>query len=177
MLIWKNLILPVAIVGASSFALCPLALSQEPSAHFAKLALADQVTVINLDSTEEAAHIVPGETGGSFSLTALSRYDDAGNLCSGYSYDSKLPNHILEVSSPVEALSIWVDSGGEDTTLLIRGNDRLVCGDDLSLLNSDAGVTVENWEPGLYQIWVGSSVPGHNHRYQLQVEREELSPE
>ncbi|MGA0199887.1 MAG: hypothetical protein ACO3NK_12375, partial [Prochlorotrichaceae cyanobacterium] len=86
----------------------------------------------------------------------------------GYSYDS-LPNHILELSQPVEELSIWVDSNRQDTTLLIRGSNSLDCSDDLSDLNLDAGVSRQNWAAGVYKIWVGSSAPEAQYSYQLEV--------
>ncbi|MFZ9739405.1 MAG: hypothetical protein ACO3EZ_15500 [Prochlorotrichaceae cyanobacterium] len=133
----------------------------EAESHFAKLALEPLA--------EDEINIVNGETGGSFSLMSLAQYDDQGNLCSGYSYDS-LPNHILELSQPVEELSIWVDSNRQDTTLLIQGNNSLDCGDDLSAVNPDAGVSRENWAAGVYKIWVGSSVPGAQYSYQLEVQ-------
>jgi hypothetical protein len=113
--------------------------------------------------------IANGQTGGTFSLTSLSQYDDQGNLCSGYSYD-RLPNHILELAQPVQDLSIQVKSNGQDTTLVIRGKQSLDCGDDLSTLNQDAGIQRQNWEEGVYEIWVGSSEPGTNYSYQLEVD-------
>ncbi len=163
----KSLIFTVTVMLASP----GWVWAQEPTAHFAKLNLDESVLVSTIGSSEEGTNVVSGETGGSFSLTALSRYDEAGNLCSGYSYDSNLPNHILELTQPVDELSIWVNSRGQDTTLLIRGDDRVDCGDDLNPLNADAGISRKDWQPGIYQIWVGASVPGNNYRYQLQVQR------
>ena len=164
MLMKKSLIFTVVAMLASP----GFVGAQEPTAHFAQLNLDESTLVSTIGS---ATNVVSGETGGSFSLTALSRYDEAGNLCSGYSYDSNLPSHILELTQPVDELSIWVNSRGQDTTLLIRGSNGVDCGDDLNPLNADAGISRKDWQPGIYQIWVGSSAPGTNYRYQLQVQR------
>jgi hypothetical protein len=119
-------------------------------------------------NTNTVEGIADGQTGGTFSLTSLSQYDDQGNLCSGYSYD-RLPNHILELSQPMEELNIQVKSNGQDTTLVIRGEQSLDCGDDLSPVNQDAGIQRQNWDKGVYEIWVGSSALGSNYSYQLEV--------
>lgn len=159
--VWKTLVLALGAVSVSR----PV-LAQDNGSHFDNLALNSPT---GIDTS-----IVEGNTGGSFSLTSLSQYDTQGNLCSGYSYDSQ-PNHILQldVEDKVE-LSIWVDSQGKDTTLLVRGSNSLDCADDLSSFNLDAGIYRKEWDAGVYEIWVGSSAPGENYSYQLQVQQAPL---
>lgn len=144
--------------------------AEELTGHFAQLVFPS--------TTGLAVDIVEGGTGGTFSLTSLSQYDDQGKMCSGYSHDSS-PNHTLTLSEDVQGLSIWVKSNGEDSTLFVRGllkdgTNTLNCEDDLSEFNSDAGVYRPTWKAGVYQIWVGSSIPGQNYPYQLEVQQSPL---
>jgi hypothetical protein len=153
------------LVGTLSGSLNP-SVAQDPAAVVPTLALT--VSTDLATNTHRVDGVANGQTGGTFSLTSLSQYDDQGNLCSGYSYD-RLPNHILELSQPVQELSIQVKSNGHDTTLVVRGEQSLDCGDDLSEVNQDAALQRQNWEKGVYEIWVGSSEPGSNYSYELEV--------
>ncbi|HIK45311.1 MAG TPA: hypothetical protein IGR64_10550 [Leptolyngbyaceae cyanobacterium M65_K2018_010] len=68
-------------------------------------------------------------------------------------------------------LTIRVDSGGNDTTLLIQGpTDNLIrCGEDTDRRNPDAQVQGQNWSAGIYRIWVGSHHQGQRYSYTLIV--------
>lgn len=135
--------------------------AQAPETQFAPLVLNAQM---------EAG--VEGKTGGSFSLTAVSQYDDNNphNLCSGYSHDANVPDHILQIPQGInQPMSLWINSNGQDTTLVIQHRDRLSCADDMSPSNTDAGITQTQWPAGVYKIWVGSSKPGQSYPYTLQM--------
>lgn len=143
------------------------AVAQEPVAYFPSL-------VLDAQTPSDPTSAVSGSTGGSFSLTALSNYDDEGNLCVGYSYDGRRPNHILELKDPLDVLSIWVTSANKNTTLFIQGPNSLDCADDQSLLNLDAAVSRSHWSSGIYRIWVGSRNPDDRYDYQLNVQPIEM---
>lgn len=122
-------------------------------------------------SAEQA--MVNGFTGGSYSLSALSNRDRQGNRCLGYG-DSH-PDHILTLETRFEQLTLTVDSGGSDTTLIIEGPMGFLCGNDIDELNLDAQVSAVDWEPGDYRIWVGTMASGDRQNYRLSLE-EALSP-
>ena len=125
---------------------------------------------ISLSPNSEAVKkIVTGYTGGSYSLSAISKRDRNRNLCIGFA-DPK-PDHILVLEKDFPKLNIKVNSGGYDTTLLIVGpDDKTVrCGDDTGR-SKDASIDSTNLKAGTYQIWVGSFKAGTRTNYKLSLQ-------
>jgi hypothetical protein len=112
---------------------------------------------------------VDGTTGGSTSLSAItSNLDRDENQCFGFG-DPK-PDHILILDKPLDRLKLWVDSRGQDTTLVIQAPDgSFLCADDFGN-SKDAGMDSPTWKPGKYKFWVGTVTPGRRHNYQLNVQ-------
>ena len=112
--------------------------------------------------------IVTGYTGGSYSLSSITNTDKNGNPCVGYS-DPK-PDHSMILENDFEILSIRVDSGGKDTTLVIKGpgDNNIRCGLGQKQVR-DAFIQDRNWQAGQYDIWVGSMQPNQKANYRLSV--------
>lgn len=141
--------------------------------HFGQLLLKP----LSLGNATEAnltaiATATPWTTGGSSSLTAIANFDDHDEVCTGYSYNNAVPDHLLYLSQDFDRLSIQVNSGGEDTTLVVVGPQGIHCGDDRSATNADGWVYREHWEKGTYQVWVGTGDPGQSYPYRLEVQQE-----
>lgn len=111
---------------------------------------------------------VTGYTGGSYSLSAVSKRDSQKNLCIGFA--DPTPDHILVLEKDFPKLNIKVNSGGYDTTLLIVGPDKKTvrCGDDTGT-SKDASVNARNWKAGTYKIWVGSFKVRTRRNYRLSL--------
>lgn len=111
-----------------------------------------------------------GSTAGFFPLSNITARDRLGNLCVGFA--SQTPDHILVLQQDFPSLKVRVDSGGEDTTLLIQGpNDNtVICGNDTSRRNLDAIVEGKNVPAGTYRVWVGAHEQGQQYNYTLVVE-------
>ncbi|HYW21576.1 MAG TPA: hypothetical protein VE956_20190 [Nodularia sp. (in: cyanobacteria)] len=116
------------------------------------------------------AGIVTGHTGGSYSLSEISRRDRDRNACVGFA--DPQPDHILTLEKDFDRLNILVNSGGYDTTLLIQGPDEktIRCGDDTET-DKDATFDDKNWKSGTYKITVGTFNPGMRRNYTLKVEQ------
>ncbi|BAY12744.1 hypothetical protein [Calothrix sp. NIES-2098] len=117
-----------------------------------------------------AQGVVEGYTGGSYSLSAISNRDRDKKACIGFA-DPK-PDHILVLEKDFARLKVLVNSGGYDTTLLIKGPDdtTIRCGDDTGK-SKDASIDDQNFKSGTYQVWVGTFNPGVKHNYTLTVEQ------
>jgi hypothetical protein len=108
-----------------------------------------------------------GNTGGSYSLPSIVNRDRDRNACLGYGDET--PDHILVLEKDFPALSIKVNTGGQDSTLMIQGPDNLtLCGDDTGS-TKDASVTATNLKAGEYKVWVGAMTPNQNWAYTLSV--------
>ncbi|NJL46447.1 MAG: hypothetical protein HC929_01630 [Leptolyngbyaceae cyanobacterium SM2_5_2] len=109
---------------------------------------------------------VGGTTVGMFPLSNLASRDHRGLICTGFADTN--PDHVLTLQEPFQQLTIRVDSGGNDTTLLVRGpNDVVRCGEDVDRRNPDAQIQDGDWAPGTYSIWVGAHIQGQRHPYSL----------
>lgn len=111
---------------------------------------------------------VTGYTGGSYSLSTISNRDRNNNPCIGFGDTN--PDHIITLEKDFTRLKVQVDSGGNDTTLVIQGpKDNIVaCGDD-SGNSKDASVEGTKWQSGTYRVWVGTINAGEKHKYTLSV--------
>ncbi|NJP11498.1 MAG: hypothetical protein HC866_20135 [Leptolyngbyaceae cyanobacterium RU_5_1] len=127
--------------------------------NFGKLAL----------GADRTSGVLTGSTGGSTSLPAIVSNSDLHSVkCLGFG-DPK-PDHLLILQQDFPNLSVRVNSGGSDTTLVIQGPNGVVrCGDDMGS-NKDASITDTNWKAGKYKIWVGTSAPGIQRDYTLTVQ-------
>jgi hypothetical protein len=110
-----------------------------------------------------------GHTSGFFALNNIAGRDRNGNICAGFA--AQIPDHILTLQQDFESLTVRVNSGGNDTTLLIQGpNDNEIrCGDDTDRRNLDAMVRDGGWRAGTYRVWVGTHDQGQRHNYTLTV--------
>jgi hypothetical protein len=112
---------------------------------------------------------VSGSTNGIFALSNLAGRDRNGTVCAGFADNT--PDHIMVLQQDFAALTLQVNSGGNDTSLLIQGpNDGTVrCGEDTDRRNPDAMVQDQGWSAGTYRIWVGSHIQGQRYDYSLTV--------
>lgn len=112
---------------------------------------------------------VSGYTGGSYSLSAIRNRDDDKNACFGYA--DTTPDHILVLEQDFSNLQILINSGGYDTTLLIRGPEENIihCGDDTGK-SKDASISNRKWQKGTYKIWVGTFNSDVRRDYTLTVQ-------
>lgn len=111
-----------------------------------------------------------GYTQGSFSLSSIANRDRSDNLCVGFA--DTTPDHILVLEQDFSQLTLQVNSGGGDTTLLVQGpNDSTVrCGDDTGRTNTDASIQDSSWQAGTYKVWVGAFESGIRYDYTLTVQ-------
>jgi hypothetical protein len=111
-----------------------------------------------------------GYTGGSYSLSAISNRDRDKKACIGFA-DPK-PDHILILEKDFPRLKIQVNTGGKDTTLLIKGPDdkTIRCGDDTGK-SKDASIDDQNFKSGKYEVWVGTFNSGEKYNYTLTVQQ------
>lgn len=109
---------------------------------------------------------VTGNTGGTYDFAKnLAEEDYRGQRCMGFG--SQTPDHIMNLEEELPELTLLINSGGNDTTLIIKGPDGKVrCGDD-SPSGKDAQISDRNWDSGKYQVWVGSLTSGQNWQYRL----------
>ncbi|OCR01606.1 hypothetical protein BCD67_19150 [Oscillatoriales cyanobacterium USR001] len=116
-----------------------------------------------------AAGISRGSTGGAFSLLAIANLDLHKNKCLGFA--APTPDHTLILQQDFSRLTISVNTGGKDTTLLISGPDKntVRCGDDTGQ-NKDASITDSDWKAGTYRIWVGTIASQAKYNYTLTVQ-------
>lgn len=118
---------------------------------------------------DAADGVASGYTGGSTSLPAIvANQGMNGNRCLGYG--DPTPDFVLNLQQDFDQLTLQVDSGGRDTTLIVRGPDESTvrCGDDTGS-NPDASIRDSNWKAGDYRIWVGSMESGAQWDYALEV--------
>jgi hypothetical protein len=118
----------------------------------------------------QAAAIVMGYTGGSYSLASIANQDIHGNPCMGYGDPE--PDHLMILENDFPQLKLQVNSGGQDTTLIIQdvNNEMIFCSfgqEDVK----DALIKEINWKAGKYNIWVGSIKPNQRSSYTLSVEQ------
>ena len=111
--------------------------------------------------------VLRGSTGGSYSLSAIANVDRHKNKCLGFA--TPTPDHIIVLQQNFSKLTIQVNSGGKDTTLLVQGGNTVRCGDDAGQ-NKDAGIVDSDWQAGSYKIWVGTLEPGVKSNYTISVQ-------
>ncbi|MGB3136460.1 MAG: hypothetical protein WBG38_15675 [Nodosilinea sp.] len=111
---------------------------------------------------------VNGFTNGISALSDISGRDRNGTVCAGFADTS--PDHIMVLQQDLAILTLQVNSGGNDTSLLVQGPDDAVrCGEDSDRRNPDARIEDQGWSAGTYRIWVGSHSQGQRYSYSLSV--------
>ncbi|MEB3289608.1 MAG: hypothetical protein VKI82_06810 [Leptolyngbya sp.] len=120
-------------------------------------------------SSHQPRATTTGTTAAIFSMTNTAMRDQQGVICVGFADTS--PSHILTLQDAMSQLTIQVNSGGNDTTLLLQGptDDLVHCGEDTSRRNLDAQIQAQNLPAGTYRLWVGSHVQGQRINYSLSV--------
>jgi len=110
-----------------------------------------------------------GFTAGFFAISNIAPRDRHGHVCIGFADTN--PDHMLTLEQDFSTLTVQVNSGGNDTTLLIQGpNDNTIrCGEDTSRANPDARLADDNWVAGTYRIWVGAHHQGQRYNYSINV--------
>jgi len=111
--------------------------------------------------------VLRGSTGGSYSLSAIANADRHKNKCLGFA--TPTPDHIIVLQQNFSKLTIKVNSGGKDTTLLVQSGNTVRCGDDAGQ-NKDASIVDSDWQAGSYKIWVGTVEPGVKSNYTISVQ-------
>lgn len=110
---------------------------------------------------------VLGHTGGSFSLSSLASRDYRNQPCIGFGDPE--PDHIMVLEDNFESLRLQVNSGGNDTTILVQAPDGTIrCGDDTGS-KKDASIEDINWIAGSHKVWIGSFEPSQSWDYRLSV--------
>ena len=107
---------------------------------------------------------IQGTSGGT--ITAL-EITQTKNTPTGYcdGFTSQQPNHILTIDTFFDYLRLEVESSA-DTTVVVRGAGGVWCNDDASSANP---VIEGQWQPGVYQVWVGSYQADTNDRYKIKI--------
>lgn len=151
----KYLLLLIPLVGWKS----EVALAQKNSLNELVLAV----------GSEQSKEIVTGNTGGSYSLASIANRDRDKNLCMGYG--DPQPDHIITLKGDFARLKMLVNSGGNDTTLVIKEieTQTIRCGFGQNG-NQDAVIEGSNWSAGTYHVWVGSVAPNMRSPYLLNIE-------
>ncbi|MFP5271329.1 hypothetical protein [Coleofasciculus sp.] len=113
--------------------------------------------------------VIRGISGGSVSTQAVSgRTETPTGSCIGYIDEP--PDHILELTSFFNYLSLQVESP-EDTTLLVKGPGGSWCNDDAE--GKNPGISGQ-WLAGQYKVWVGSFQKDKYHPYVIRISEVQL---
>ena len=105
-----------------------------------------------------------GVSGGSLTATEITKTENtATGYCDGFV--TRSPNHILKLESFFDFLKVEVRSSA-DTTILIKGPGGIWCNDDSE--NTNPAIEGQ-WQPGVYQVWIGSYQADSNKNYRIQI--------
>ncbi len=116
---------------------------------------------------DQSKAFVTGYTGGSFSLSSLAKLDSQNRPCIGYGGSN--PDHLLILKNDFSNLKLAVESGGQNTTLVVRKNSKILRCSIGNNLTKDAQIQGENWSSGEYEVWVGSVEAGKRISYRLEA--------
>ncbi|MDJ0591598.1 MAG: hypothetical protein QNJ72_16640 [Pleurocapsa sp. MO_226.B13] len=107
---------------------------------------------------------IQGVSGGAIAAQEITQTENTPTgYCDGFA--SRQPNHILKLDTFFDYLRLEVESSA-DTTILVRGAGGVWCNDDVDSANP---VIEGQWQPGVYQIWVGSYQENSNNDYQIKI--------
>lgn len=92
----------------------------------------------------------------------LNSQEQINQACRGWI--APRPDHILQLDTAFDYLRLET-AAAQDTTLVVRGPDGVRCDDDGA---GNRNPRVEGpWQPGRYEVWVGSYRQGEFSRYEL----------
>jgi hypothetical protein len=112
---------------------------------------------------------VSGYTGGSYSLSAIANRDTNSKVCVGFADPN--PDYIVVLEKDFSNLKLLVNSGGTDTTMLIKAPDNTIyCGDDTGK-NKDASIDFKKLKAGNYKVWIGTFNSNVKQNYTLTVQQ------
>ena len=112
----------------------------------------------------KAPLVLKGKSGGSVTAKEISQTENtATGYCDGYVRSQ--PNHVLKLESFFEALRLEVESSA-DTTILVKGPGGVWCNDDAGSANP---MIEGQWQPGTYQVWIGSYQANSNNKYRIKI--------
>ncbi|MEM7595774.1 MAG: hypothetical protein AAF383_30450, partial [Cyanobacteria bacterium P01_A01_bin.83] len=105
-----------------------------------------------------------GTSGGAIAAQEVAQTKNtATGFCNGYV--NSQPNHLLNIESFAPYLRLEIASNA-DTTIVIQGPGGVWCNDD----SNNANPMIEGqWQPGVYQVWVGSYQVNSSHDYQIRI--------
>ena len=107
---------------------------------------------------------ISGISGGAIAALDITKTKNtATGYCDGFA--SQKPNHILKIDTFFDYLRLEVESSA-DTTILVKGAGGVWCNDDAGSANP---VIEGQWQPGVYQIWVGSYQADASDRYKIKI--------
>lgn len=137
------------------------------------------VTIINLNINSAIAQInniaidrntisqpitLRGRSGGEVAATEITKTKNTSTgYCNGFA--NRQPNHIIKIDSFFNSLRLEVKSAA-DTTILVRGAGGTWCNDDAGSANP---IVQGQWQPGIYQIWVGSYQADSKNEYTIEI--------
>ena len=107
---------------------------------------------------------VRGISGGKIKAKEAVQTDNTSTgYCDGYV--SSQPNHIFQIDTFFEYLRLEIESPA-DTTILVKGAGGVWCNDDAGSANP---MIEGQWQPGTYQVWVGSYQADSNNNYEIKI--------
>ena len=119
--------------------------------------------IINKNTVGQTINI-PGTSGGTIQASDLARTENTPTgYCDGFV--NSQPNHILKIDSFFNNLKLEVVSSA-DTTVLVKSDRNVWCNDDAGSANP---MIQGQWQPGIYQVWVGSYQPDSKDSYQIKI--------
>jgi hypothetical protein len=124
---------------------------------------------LSSNSNNTVTSSVSGYTGGSYSLSAIANRDISNKACFGFADPN--PDYIIVLEKGFSNLKVLVNSGGTDTTMLIKAPDNTIyCGDDTGR-SKDASIDIKDLKAGNYKVWVGTFNSRVKQNYTLTVQQ------
>lgn len=107
---------------------------------------------------------IKGASGGSIRALEIIH---TGNTSTGYcdGFANHQPNHVLKIDTFWQYLRLEVKSRA-DTTILVKGAGGVWCNDDAGSANP---IIEGQWQPGVYQVWVGSYQANSHNKYKIKI--------
>lgn len=108
--------------------------------------------------------IIEGITQSSIAAVEITQTENTSTgYCDGFT--SRQPNHVLAIDNFFSSLRLEVESIA-DTTIVVRGKAGIWCNDDV---NSANPIIEGVWQPGIYQVWIGTYQKGSSNSYRLKI--------
>lgn len=124
----------------------------------------DNRQIIINKNTIDKTIAVAGTSGGTVKAIEITKTE---NTPTGYCHGfvNSQANHVLKIDTFFANLKLEIESPA-DTTVLVKGDRGIWCNDD----TAGANPMIEGqWQPGIYQVWVGSYQPDSRDSYQIKI--------